>query len=186
VSGFLVGTLLTLILTWLSFPAAWWQVWIAATRVTTTCVWRLLRGEHRRLMWSVETVLGADLDGDGVKGDPAKRLLEVELHAGRSTVFVGSDFLEMDDDQLLAFAVGVAGGQGLAEGTWAKNRRAFPRGINEYRLFRGRLQDAGLIRPVNPDALNLGYEVSPSGRAVFGRLAEHANTHTHGGGLEYD
>ena len=146
---------------------------------TTTAAWLVLLLATHKTLWRIERVLGADLDRDGAVGKPEKRLLEVELHAGKSTVFVGSDFLGIDDDQLLAFAAGITNGQGLAEGIWAKNRQAFPSGINDYRAFRGRIHDAGLIRPVNPDALNLGYEVTPSGRAVFRRLAECANTHAY-------
>jgi hypothetical protein len=82
-TGILIGTLLTLVLTWLSFPAAWWQVWITATLVTTTVAWLLLLGEHRRLMWSVERVLGADLDGDGVKGEPDERVVLVNSEQSR-------------------------------------------------------------------------------------------------------
>lgn len=83
VTGALIGTLATLTLTWLDFPVAWWQVWIASTLVTTTCVWLLLLGEHRRLMWTVERVLGADLDGDGVKGDPEERVVLVNSEQSR-------------------------------------------------------------------------------------------------------
>lgn len=175
VTGLLAGTLLSLALVGLNFPAPAWHVWIGASLLATTCSWVVLLVEHRRLLWRVETLVGYDLNHDGVVGSPEKRRLEVELHAGRSTVFVGSDFLEMDDDHLLAFATGLSRGNGLAEGDWGKNRRAFPGGINDFRAFRARLLAAGLVRFVNADAPNLGYVLTPSGRAVFRRLAEHAN-----------
>jgi hypothetical protein len=181
VTGALVGTLATLSLVALDFPVPPAHVWVGATLLITTAAWLILLAEHRQLLWKMETLLNHDLDGDGLTGDPAKRILEVELYAGHSAVFVGSDFLGLDDDQLLAFATGVTRGQGLSEGTWAKNRSAFPKGINEFRAFRGRLHDAGLIRPVNPDALNLGFELTPPGRAVFRRLTEYALTQSHEG-----
>ena len=85
ITGTLVGTLLTLALVWLSFPAEWWQLWIGATLLTTTGVWLLLLGEHRRLMWSVERVLGTDLDRDGAVGKPEQRVVLVNAEQSRQT-----------------------------------------------------------------------------------------------------
>lgn len=150
------------------------KTWLILTLATTSATWLILLGETRKLLWGIERLTGLDLNGDGRRGNPAKRTLEVQLKTGASTLFIDSDWLEIDDDCLLHFSVAVMGGRGLAEAVWGRDRAAFPKGINEYKAFRARLAKAGLIRQMNPNLPNSAYVLSPCGRAVFGRLAAEA------------
>jgi hypothetical protein len=177
ITGSLLSAVVAIIWHELSgFPM--FRIWVILTLATTSAAWILLLGETRRLLWGIERATGLDLNGDGIRGNP-RRVLEVELKTGNNTLFVGSDWLEINDEALLRFASQVVRRGRLAEGEWAKDRATFPHGINQYRKFRARLNDAGLIRPVNATNLNSGYELTPAGRAVFGKLAEHAHTRTH-------
>jgi len=152
-------------------------IWAGLALLITTGAWLLLLVDHRRLLWAIETMTGIDLDQDGAVGNAEKRRLEVELKLSeRSTVIVDSEWLEIDDAQLSAFALGLMGGRKLTEAAWGKDRAAFPEGINQFRAFRERIEGAGLIRRINPDVASSPYEVTPAGRAVFGRIAEDART----------
>lgn len=158
------------------------KAWGAAALVIASVAWLLLLTDTRRLLWAVERLVNADIDQDGQAGPPERRTLRVEVTNGQTMQFIDADLLEIGDDRLLLFAAGVTGGRGLTEGDWGGDRAAFPEGMNQWRSFRGRLLDAGLIRYKNPKVASLGYELTPAGRAVFGRLAQHSHTHTHGGG----
>jgi len=157
------------------------KVWFALALAISCCVWVALLVDTRRLLRQIEKLTGLDLDGDGIAGDPTKRRLEVHVQDGGYTRIVEADWLGIDDDRLIAFSVGMANGRGLTEATWGKERAIFPEGINSFRAFRSKLEEAGLIAMVNPKAPNLGYEVTASGRAYFRRIAElgeYSHTHT--------
>lgn len=173
ITGSVISALVALILYEL-MDAPVFKTWAILTLAITSIAWLILLGQTRSLLYGIERVTGLDLNGDGKRGNPAKRTLEVQLETGASTLFIGSDWLEIDDECLLHFAVAVMGGRGLAEAVWGRDRAAFPRGINEYKAFRARLAKAGLIRQVNPNLPNSAYVLSPSGRAVFGRLVAEA------------
>lgn len=141
--------------------------------------WLLLLVDTRRLLWAIERLTGADLDGDGQAGNPAKQTLGVEVKEGRRTWFVDAAWLDLDDDNLLTFALGVHNGRGLTEGEWGKDRWAFPKGINQFRAVRGKLLEVGLLAKVNPSAENSTVKPTAAGRAFFRRLVEHSSAHTH-------
>ena len=160
---------------------AWGFLALAISAVT----WLILLVDTRKLLRQFEKLTGLDLDGDGTAGepDPAKRVFEVHVHDGQGyTRIVESEWLGIDDDRLIAFSVGIANGRNLTEATWSKDRAIFPEGINSFRAFRSKLEEAGLIALVNPKAPNLGYEPTAAGRAFFRRMAEmaeYSHTHTH-------
>jgi hypothetical protein len=160
-----------------------WKVWLGLALAISCCVWVFLLKDTRKLLRQIESLTGLDLDGDGMAGEPTGiRRLEVHVKQGGHTRIVESEWLGIDDARLIAFSVGMNNGRGLSEGTWGKDRAIFPEGINSFRAYRGKLEEAGLIALVNPKAPNLGYEVTASGRAFFRRIAaleEYTNTHTH-------
>lgn len=176
ITGGVIASLVTLVL-WELVEAPILKTWGILTLAVTSMTWLVLLGETRKLLWGVERLTGLDLDGDGARGNPAKRTIRVELQTSPgSTQYIRSDQLEIDDDRLIHFAAGVIRGRSLAEGEWGKDKATFPRGINEYRAFRIKLTEAGLIRQVNPHNTSSPYQLSPSGRAVFARLAEDSPT----------
>ena len=183
VTGALIGGLALVMLEELlpTFGGDPLKVWIGVTLGVAAASWLLLLRDTRRLLWGIERLIGLDLDRDQEVGKPSKRTLEVEVKDGRTTRLVDADWLGIDDDRLILFAAGIMRGRGLTEGEWGKDTAVFPRGINSFRAVRGKLLEAGLIAPVNPDAPNLSYRVTPAGRAVFRRLAECAHAHTHEG-----
>ena len=181
VTGSLVGGLIAYAVKALGYPGEILPLAGGLALAIAAGTWLLLLSDvRRRLLWAVERVTGQDLNHDGATGDPTKRVLEVHVKDGGQTRIVGADWLGIDDDRLIAFARGVIGGRGLAEGAWAKDKTAFPKGINEYRKLRGRLLEAGLIQKVSA-AGNVGFELTHAGRAVLGRLAALTLTHTNGG-----
>lgn len=181
ITGALIGALLGYLASALGYPGELLPLAGGIALAVATATWLLLLSDvRRRLLFAIEKVTGQDFDGDQQLGDPTKRVLEVVVKDGGHQRIIGADWLGIDDAQLVAFSRGVIGGRGLAEGAWAKDRQAFPKGINEYRRLRGRLLEAGLIQKVS-SAGNTGFELSHAGRAVFGRLATHTRTHTNGG-----
>ena len=159
------------------------KVWAGLALAISCCVWVFLLRDTRKLLRQIENLTGLDLNQDGQIGDQGPRRLEVHVKDGKGhTRIVESEWLGIDDARLIAFSVGMNNGRGLSEGTWGKDRAIFPEGINSFRAFRGKLEEAGLIALINPKASNLGYEVTASGRAFFRRIAaleEYTHTHTH-------
>jgi hypothetical protein len=154
----------------------------AVTLAVAAIAWLLLLLDTRKLLWGIERLTGLDINRDGEKGDPAKRRLEVQVKEGSTTRFIDTAWLGIDDDRLVLFAAGLVRGRGLTEGDWGKDRAVFPKGINDFRAFRGKLVTAGLIEKVNPDAENSTYRPTAAGRAFFRRVAEYAHTRTHTNG----
>jgi hypothetical protein len=148
-------------------------LWGGLTLAGTAGSWVFLLRDSRALLWSLERLTGRDLDGDGTRGDPAKRRLEVHVKEGGHTRIVGADWLGLDDANLIAFAQAVhKGRKALSEGAWGKDRACFPRGVNQYRAVRSKLVEAGMIRLANPATPSQGYTWTPAGRAMVKRLAE--------------
>jgi hypothetical protein len=157
-------------------------LWAGITLFVTTLVWLYLLRDSRRLLWSLERWTGKDIDQDGEIGKPVeKQTIEVVVKQGGHQRIIGADWLGLSDDQIIMLAADLARGRSLAEGDLGKDTVIFPRGINQFRAVRSKLTEAGLIAPVNPQAPNLGYEVTTAGKAVFRRLAKdnaHIRTHT--------
>jgi hypothetical protein len=186
VTGALLGGLLVFAVGEVApgFGGDLFKVWAITALAITAGTWLILLGQTRRLLWAVERLTGLDLDEDGTAGPPEKQAIEVHVRDGRQTRIIGSDWLGMSDDRLILFAAGLVRGRGLTEGEWGRDKAAFPKGINQFRAVRGKLQEAGLIEKVNPDAENSTYRLTAAGRAVFRRLAKLSHAHTHGGGPE--
>jgi hypothetical protein len=52
-------------------------LWGILALTISSVAWLVLLGQTRRLLWVLERVTGADLDGDGVKGKPQERVVIV-------------------------------------------------------------------------------------------------------------
>jgi len=55
----------------------WPALWLGLGLGISAVAWLVLLGQHRRLLWAIETVTGKDLDKDGKTGKPAERLVIV-------------------------------------------------------------------------------------------------------------
>ena len=148
-------------------------------------VWALVLVQSRQLLWAAEHLTRRDWDKDGRIGRPEMRTLRVELKAGQTWFYIDAGTLDIDDDDLIAFARGVTlEGRSLSESEWGSDP-AFPAGVNAWRAFRTKLLSHGLIELVNPKAPSQGYRLTHPGRAVLGRLARderaHARARANGG-----
>lgn len=170
-----VTSALVAVLLWELFGAPMLKVFVILDLAVTSVVWTILLSETRALLYQVERATGLDINLDGFRGDPTKRALQVEVREGSTTQIIGSDWLEIDDAQLLRFARAVVSGATLAEAPWGKDKAMFPRGINQYKSFRAKLANAGLVRPANAAHRAGGYELTHAGRAVFSRLVAEAD-----------
>jgi len=111
------------------------------------------------------------LDRDGARGDPSKQRLEVHVKAGGYTRIVGADWLNIEDDRL-PFATAAQRGRKLTDAAFGKDKTIFPDGMNEWRAFRSKLLEAGLIVPLS-GASNSTCTWTAAGRAFVNRLVEH-------------
>ena len=148
-----------------------WEVWSTLALAISSGVWLWQVIQWRELLWKVENRINVDLTGDNIIGNP-RRVIEVSLQTGdRHTRLVSSDWLGMDDRDMVRFARGLTKGRSLTEAEWRKDP-AFPQGINQFRRVRSRLVEAGLIEKAIPGRINSPYVLTAAGRAVMRRLAE--------------
>ena len=172
ISGAIGGALVT----WLAVRAGWKGDWVALwatlALIIAAVAWVLLLFDTRKLLWAVERLVGADLNRDGARGDPSKQRLEVHVKTGGYTRIVGADWLNIEDDRLLAFAAAAQRGRKLTDAAFGKDKTIFPDGMNEWRVFRSKLLEAGLIVPVSA-ASNSTCTWTAAGRAFVNRLVEH-------------
>jgi len=152
--------------------AAWalgWPAWVAAFAglAVLAVSWVLLLLDHRRLLWAVENVTRADLDGDGETGRPlaapSKLVLEVIQNGERR----GIDFLQLDIEEgaFLQWAAAAIAGRSLAVSGWVGRGRPFTRG--QYDGMLAELERAGIVRLADPRNPQNGRELSPAGRAAL-------------------
>lgn len=73
ITGLLVGALVTLLAGWVfHVELAVFDTWVRVALLVTTGSWLLLLNAHRKLLWVIESIVGADVTGDGVTGPPPK------------------------------------------------------------------------------------------------------------------
>jgi hypothetical protein len=65
-----------------------WLVGAAGGAGVVTVTWFWLLRQHRALLWEIEELSGADLDGDGVVGEPETRRVDVRPEPARTRVEV--------------------------------------------------------------------------------------------------
>jgi hypothetical protein len=183
ISGALISGAVTFVVSRTDWYGSLLTLWLGVTVIVSCLAWVVLLMDSRRLLWAVERLTGKDLDGDGRAGQPEKQTIEVVVIQGGHQRIIGAGWLGLSDDQILMLAADLTRGRSLAEGDLGKDSMLFPKGINQFRTVRGKLVEAGLIAMVNPQAPNLGYEITRAGRAVFQRLAQNStHTHTHANG----
>jgi len=148
-------------------------LWVGACAFSsvTGIAWLLLLSDHRRLLRSIETVIGRDLDGDNRVGQVEKPpTVRVEVEKKKDTG--RSDWLLFDlsgsPSALQSLASGVLSGLSLSESEWSGSGRPFSR--SDFRALRSQLIERGLACWRNPGAPAQGVELTAVGRAVFRRL----------------
>ena len=183
--SFITGAMATIVFlaAAIASGAPLWPAWAGGLGIMG-CAWLWKSSVIHSLLQDIEIITNRDIDGDGQIGNqepPAPRTIEVHLRDGAGhTRIVSAGWLEMDDDNLLAFAAAVARGRGLAEGDVGKDKGIFPSGINEFRQVRSRLVDAGLVALVNINAPSQGYALTAAGRAFFRGINAHARAREDG------
>jgi len=169
--GAVVGIATGLVTVWLAWP--WWLVALAviATWAAITA-WHLTAGVRLRqsLLWKREEIERRDLDGDGHVGQPPVTV-RVEVATDDGTI-KRTQFLNLDTDpeRLILFARSVLAGRGLAIHEWTGRGGLFSR--SEFERLRGDLLERGLVGWANPKDRRQGVQLTPTGRAVFRKLAD--------------
>ena len=124
ITGAMVALVLAVLLVVNASPL--WPA-LAFGMLATVGAWLWKSSVIHGLLQAVEIITNRDIDGDGQIGNQepaAPRTIEVHLRDGAGhTRIVSAGWLEMDDDNLLAFAAAVARGRGLAEGDVGKEDR---------------------------------------------------------------
>jgi len=145
------------------FDADLVKVWFGLALAISAFAWLVLLMDTRRLLWAVERVLGADLDGDRHLGKPKERV--VVLNAGRGQ---GAAAGREDVSRLRGFASFVARlpHKGTQLRSWEKEL-----GRDVYQMYRDSLLDAGFARWRSDDERQ-GWELSVPVREILSRLAE--------------
>ena len=109
--------------------------------------WFALLGDHRRALWTVERVIGADLDGDGIEGAPPAERPRVPVEVtqtredGRLAKMIFAN-LDCSEEQLEQLARGLLRGKSFTLAAWTGSGGAFSRG--EFERVRDELLAAGL------------------------------------------
>jgi hypothetical protein len=126
--------------------------------------WLWLLVDHRRALWSVERIVGVDLDGDGATGEPAQRVrVEVVENNGRQARIQYLD-LPLSLDKLTDVA------QAILEGGASLSRRALSDVLTqtEYNNLGPALVESGLAR----DLPGNRRELTGAGRSMLRELLE--------------
>jgi len=135
VSAVLVASCVSFGAVHLDYAGSWLDIWLGAFLAVSCFGWLVLLGQHRRLLWFVEKVVGQDLDSDGEVGDPADRLVFVDRERAREQS--AKERRDSEFKRLLAFVEGISiKGTGLT--AWEKEL-----GRARYCEFRDALIDYG-------------------------------------------
>lgn len=151
-----------------------WLTGLIAGGVTLGAAWFWFLGGSQKTIWLVETITGADLNGDGATGQPAtpaRQNIRVELvqdEPGSAHRLLVD--LPINDSKARAMA-----------GALLNNGASFSRrglaGIlsdTEYSQTQTALLAAGLLRQ-RGEAKNSGFEITGKGKAVLRQLAGGGN-----------
>ena len=131
--------------------------------------WLVVLREHRQGLWEVERLVGRDLDGDGVVGDPAAKRepMSVELverdRAGRLRRLRFVKWSGVTDEELLGLAKAVV----VDEVPFSRRELAEVLSPDKYRVVSRAMVRGGLLRYRNGKNDRNGVELTASGRAVM-------------------
>jgi len=140
-----------------------WTTPVVVAVVTFALAWWFLLLDHRKLLRRVETLVGADLDGDGQIGNEFRIEITEKLSDGRTRM----KFCEFPGRprDVQRFALAALNGQLTVHGNHRLSRRTFEQ-LRDEALARG------LLAWVNPEARNQGVELTRVGRRVFERMLD--------------
>jgi hypothetical protein len=130
-------------------------------------VWILRVKDWSRLIWSIESSLQVDLNGDQTVGAPPKRV-KVDTSDGRGH----QKFIDLwgDDRSLAQFLTALLNGQPTGEKEWTGRNKPFSEkehGHNMAELLRFEI-----VQPKNPAYPKLGVEPTPDGERWIERTLE--------------
>ena len=169
ITGALVGLAALAVAAWLKWP--YWAVGGTAAALATLGAWLSYRG---RWAWLLERMLGADITGDGVIGqpepepEPLRVIVDHTEDGSRSTDFID---LPVDRERAGTFARALLDGyRGFSLNAWTGRGALFSR--REYDALVATFIQRGLATWRNPQAHAQGVELTAAGRAVIRRLAE--------------
>lgn len=148
---------------WLEMP--WYSPFLIAGGVIAL-FWLYLLDAHRKLLWSVETIINRDIDGDGAKGNPKPARVEVAVKAHRHT--------ELDDlpgpvDALREFAQDVYSGRVTFS---ERGARKSGYGATAFKELRTTFINRGWATWNVPGEARQGVKLTAKGRAVMHGLSE--------------
>lgn len=154
ITGLILGVFFAVLGLFLGWPG--WAGPVAGL-VITTAVWIVSMLSDRGL-WMIEEITGRDLDGDGITGQPARRVVQVEVKEGKTTQLADLP----GDADLVRFCQVVAAGKSFSEDT----AQSSGYGVTNFR----RLRDQFINRrwafwrdPANPQQ---GVELTMIGKKV--------------------
>lgn len=128
-------------------------------------MWFRRLGVYDGLLWTVEEITGADLDGDGEVGQPPVNRVEVELRRnGKPWKF---ESLEISQDRLIKLARAVAGGGSFA------NRTALDCGIprEEFEALRNKFVSRAWAEWKGEPGTTQGVRLTDEGLDIIGEIA---------------
>ena len=160
------GLLSGLLIGWTGL--AWPVLYVMPTVTMIVFVFVFWAGSKRG-QWLIERIVGADLDGDGYRGEPPAQPLppvrvEVVQDGGQREDWIDLPYPE----KLPELAEGLLSGRSYALNVWAGPGALYSRA--EFEQLRDVLIKRGLARWKGKDPRN-GWELTPAGRAVMRRLA---------------
>lgn len=159
-----------------------WPLYLApvAGLVVASAVWAAFLGQHRAMMWRVETILNRDIDGDGAAGRPVEHrtVIEGRIDDGRNIRDLILYFDDVPPEKIDLLFQAALGGQSLSEPAWCGKGKPFSK--PQFVGVRDRMIETGLWAWVNPEAHAQGVQVLANGRVLMSRWrAQFARTHAH-------
>ena len=148
------------------------EVSVVSGMVVAAAAWLYLLRDTRRTLWHIEEFLRADIDGDGVVGQPAPETVRVEVASTNTEGYQALVYADLPGtlSQLRTFACGVLSGRGLAEAAWIGRNGIYSRG--QYAQLREELLRRGWVEWRNVNAPAQGLDLTESGEAVFEQICQ--------------
>ena len=143
-----------------------WTTPLTVLAIGTAGTWMILLGAHRRLLWTVETIINRDIDGDGKTGNPKPARVEVAIKEHRHT--------QMDDlpgpvDALREFAHDIHSGRVTFS---ERGARKSGYGATAFKELRTIFITRGWATWTVPGESRQGVKLTAKGRAVMHGLSE--------------
>jgi hypothetical protein len=169
VTGGFLGGLLVLVLYVFGVEGDLGAVWSIATLALASMAWVILLGQHRKLLWATEELVGADLDGDDQAGEPRERLVFVNRQRARQQT---ARERQRDEWETFTRFVRELGHRGTTMAAWERVI-----GRERYCEYRDALLDYGFARwrSYNADGgpnTSQGWELTATPAEVLASLSE--------------